>query len=129
MPHILILEPDHLLAGSLEHYFASANMTTSIHSDPQMAISSADRRRPDIVVAELQLAGRSGVEFLYEFRSYPDWQDLPAIIFINFHPEQMTEYAGVLDELNIQTCLYKTTSGLPELLQSVLQALPKHAKV
>ena len=30
--------------------------------------------KPAIVMLELQLVEHSGIEFLYEFRSYPEWQ-------------------------------------------------------
>ena len=80
MAKILLLEPDSVLAGNIERYFANAKHTVSVHSDPQQAVTSADSRAPDLIIAELQLAGRSGVEFLYEFRSYPEWQNIPVII-------------------------------------------------
>ena len=129
MAHILILEPDRLLAGSLKAYFANANHTVSTHSDPQAALLAADKQRPDVIIAELQLAGRSGVEFLYEFRSYADWQAVPVVIFTNLHPNQIAGYQAVIKDLNISWCLYKTQNGLAELLGAVESLLPIHAKV
>jgi DNA-binding response OmpR family regulator len=129
MAHILIIEPDRVLAGSLETYFANANHTATIHADPQAALISADRRKPDVVVAELQLAARSGVEFLYEFSSYPDWQSIPIIIFTNLSVEQIVPYQEALGDLNITACLTKSHDGLTGLLRAVRQNLPQHAKV
>jgi len=129
MAHILILEPDHLLAGSLKFYFANAKHTVSAHTDPQLALTAADARTPDVVIAELQLAGRSGAEFLYEFRSYADWQEIPIIIFTNLHPEQMISYQDVIKDLNVFVCIYKTQTDMSQLLTAVEQALPIHAEI
>jgi DNA-binding response OmpR family regulator len=123
MTHILLIEPDSLLAGSLTDYFANANHTVSVHNDLQAAITDADRRRPDIVITELQLAGRSGVEFLYEFRSYPDWQNIPIIIFTNLHPEQIQIYREAMSELSVRACLRKSAAGLADLQAEVERAL------
>lgn len=129
MAHILILEPDYLLAGSLKAYFANAKHTTSLHSDPQLALLSADSQKPDVIIAELQLAGRSGVEFLYEFRSYSDWHSTPIIIFTNLHPDQIAAYQEVIEDLNVFACVYKTQTGLADLLVTIQQTLPTYAKI
>ncbi|MBX4201856.1 response regulator [Candidatus Saccharibacteria bacterium] len=130
MANILLLEPDKVLAGKLKDYFAYANHSVSVHSDPQVAISQADIQEPQLVITELQLAGRSGVEFLYEFRSYPEWQDIPVIIYSNLDTKQADAYSEVFDELNVRACLYKPASGLEELLTAAESYLkPVHAAV
>ena len=118
MRHVLLLEPDRLLAELVKQYFVEANYKVSAHSDPQAAISQADHQIPDTVIIELQLAGRSGVEFLYEFRSYPEWQDIPVIIFTSLSAEGLANYEKVFKELNIAACLYKSTTSLEQLLQN-----------
>jgi DNA-binding response OmpR family regulator len=123
MAHILLLEPDSLIAGSISRYFANANHSVAVHSDPQQAVISADRQLPDAVITELQLAGRSGAEFLYEFRSYPDWQSIPVIVFTNLPPDQAKTYEEALAQLNVTACLRKSGTGLDELLRQAEQAL------
>ena len=118
-----------MLAGSLEAYLAKANHTVSAHSDPQAALLSADRRVPDLVIIELQLAAHSGVEFLYEFRSYPDWHSVPIVVFTNLHPDQLAAYQPVLSDLSVTSCLYKTQSGLSEVSDAAERALSIHAQV
>ena len=126
----MLLEPDFILAGSIKHYFAYAGHNLSVHSDPQAAIAQADKHKPDVVITELQLAGRTGIEFLYELRSYPDWQAIPVVININLHTQELRAYSEIFDELNIHTCLYKPTTSLEQLLKAVENCLkPIHAKV
>jgi DNA-binding response OmpR family regulator len=123
MAHILVLESDKLLSASLKSYLTAAKYTVSIHGDPQAAVLSADKRLPNIVITELLLAGRSGVEFLYEFRSYPDWQAIPVIVFTAMHSEELAAYKEVLQELNVQTILYKPTTSLARLAASLERCL------
>jgi DNA-binding response OmpR family regulator len=129
MPHILIIEPDRLLGGNINDYFKSAGYLVAVHGNPQAALTAADQQKPDVIIAEMQLAGRSGVEFLYEFRSYPDWQAVPIIIYTNLNADQTARYADSLDELSVSAVLYKTQAGLAGLLQTVERFAPAHAKV
>jgi DNA-binding response OmpR family regulator len=129
MPNVLIIEPDIVLAGSISSYLKLANFSSSQHRDPQAALRAADQKTPDVIVAELQLAGRSGVEFLYEFRSYPDWQTTPIIIFTNLSPQQIKIYVDSLLDLAISACLYKSHASLDDLLQAVQQSMLTNAKV
>lgn len=65
------------------------------------------------------MAGRSGMEFLYEFRSYPDWQALPVIIFTSLKSDKLSAYKKVLQDLNLSHILYKPETKLEALLQAV----------
>jgi response regulator RpfG family c-di-GMP phosphodiesterase len=80
----------------------------------------ADRFQPDLVVIELQLVEHSGIEFLYEFRSYPDWQDVPVIVQSQVPPREFNASIQLLkDELGIKEYLYKPQTTLKQLLRSV----------
>jgi DNA-binding response OmpR family regulator len=89
MANILLIESDKILASNLTQFFKRAGHYVAWHVDPQEAILTADKSQPDVVVLELLLAGRSGIEFLYEFRSYPEWQALPVIIYSNLSEEEV----------------------------------------
>jgi len=119
MAHILLLEPDKLIASRIVSFFNNDKHTVAAHSDPQQAIVSADKNTPEVVIVELQLAGRTGVEFLYEFRSYPDWQLIPIIVFTDLTAEQLGDYQQALSELSVYTSLRKSRTALDQLLLSV----------
>lgn len=125
--HILLLEPDNLLAASLTRYLTRAGHSVAWHRHPQNAISSADKKSPQAVITELHLAGRSGVEFLYEFRSYPEWQSLPVVVQSSLRPEEAAVYKEVFEELNIASYFYKPVTAMNQLLEA-LQLAPQPAK-
>jgi len=119
MAQILLIEPDKILAGHIQVYFANANHTVAVHNDLQQAIVAIDKTKPEAVVLELQLAGRSGIEFLYEFRSYPDLQKVPVIVYTSLKTGEMAAYSSVLKDLGITQVLYKPDTRLGGLLQAV----------
>jgi two-component system phosphate regulon response regulator PhoB len=73
MANILLIEPDRLLAEIYQRALSSEGHNVVVCAGAQSAILSADQSTPDLVILELQLVEHSGIEFLYEFRSYSEW--------------------------------------------------------
>ncbi len=117
---ILILEPDKVLQNIYEQALTGLGFKVDVSSNAQSAISLADSRTPDLVIIELQLVEHSGIEFLYEFRSYSDWQTIPVIINTIIPANEFSNSQLILkNELNISTYLYKPDSSLKQLIKEV----------
>lgn len=116
MAQILLIEPDRILAETYYRALTGAGHNVAVCSSAQAAIMAADDTRPDIVILEFQLVSHSGMEFLYEFRSYADWQTIPVVIQTNVPP---SEFAGARDllmnELGVSAYLYKPQATLRKL--------------
>lgn len=123
MANILLLETDKLLADNICSILQAQGHSVDWQVEPQEAVTRADVIKPDLVILELLLAQRSGIEFLYEFRSYPDWQDLPAIIFTLIPKDELEAYAEGFSQLNVVQVLYKPTTSLKQLADCVAGAL------
>lgn len=120
MAHLILLEPDRVLAETSSAACKSAGHSVVPCASAQAAILAADQRRPDAVIVELQLIGHSGIEFLYEFRSYPEWQDIPLIIFSQVPPAEFASNWNLFKrQLGISHYLYKPQTTLRELLSTV----------
>ena len=119
MSNILFIESDRLLAKNVEKALRRAGHKVRHVVDPQTAIFAADSKTPDLVILDLMLAGRSGTEFLYEFRSYPDWSQVPIIIFSTLPVGEVTAYQAELSKLNIRNFFYKPDTSLSQLVQAV----------
>jgi DNA-binding response OmpR family regulator len=117
MSHIILIEPDVLL-GKIYSKALQAHTGNTVKTvvGAQGAIMSADKKTPDLVIIELQLIEHSGIEFLYEFRSYPEWQDIPVIIntIVPFS-EFRDNWHLVQSELNVKAYLYKPTTSIRAL--------------
>lgn len=127
MCRILFIETDCVIASNLRNYFERLGHLVEWHVDPQLAVFSADEKRPDIVILDLMLAGRSGVEFLYEFRSYPDWQDLPVVVFSNVSERELGQGVSSFPQLNITAYHYKPQTTLSQLAQTIDKILQNPA--
>jgi DNA-binding response OmpR family regulator len=119
MPKILILESDRQLGRNFIEYFRQQGHEAQSHVDPQAAIINADSTRPDVVIVDSMLASRSGIEFLYEMRSYPEWQNIPAIVLGNYGAEEVEGFANTFELLDVKAYFYKPSSSLKQILDQV----------
>ena len=123
--NIIILEPDKVLANTYRQVLAQAGHKVTMCATAQAAIFAADDVRPDVVITELQLSGHSGIEFLYEFRSYDEWSDVPVIALTNVPAGEFDGSWSLLrDQLGVRQYHYKPLTTLRTLLRSVNSFLP-----
>lgn len=117
MSRILLIEPDYILAKTYYEALTRAGHQVTPAAGAQAALIAADRTRPELVILELQLIEHSGVEFLYEFRSYPDWQHIPVLIHTQVPPAEFNDNRTLLnDQLNVAGYLYKPQTSLRGLV-------------
>lgn len=128
MARILFIESDRLLGSNAKLILKRAGHDVDWHVDPQAAMDSADISHPDIIIMDLLLAGRSGVEFLYELRSYPEWANLPVIIYSNVPAEEFAVAGTGATGLNIAAYYYKPATPIKELAKSVKRILQPVAR-
>lgn len=119
---IVLLEPDRVLADTYRKALEGSGHSVVMCASAQAAIFAADEFQPDLVIAELQLVGHSGIEFLYEFRSYPDWEKVPVIILSHVPAGEFSgSWQLMKDELGVAAYHYKPLTSLRKLLRSVEQ--------
>jgi DNA-binding response OmpR family regulator len=120
MADILLIEPDRILARTYILALELNGHVVNTCTSAQSAIRYADRARPNIVILELQMVGHSGIEFLYEFRSYTDWQQIPVIALTCVPASEFASSWRLLrDELGVRTYHYKPQTSLRKLVRSV----------
>jgi DNA-binding response OmpR family regulator len=119
---VLLIEPDTLLGKAYQTALTRAGHQVMWQRSAQAAVDAADKTPLDVVVVELQLPGHGGVEFLYEFRSYPEWQRVPVVLH-TFVPQQhlpTRQFAA----LGVAAYLYKPAASLRHLVRAVNTVLP-----
>jgi DNA-binding response OmpR family regulator len=120
MANILLIEPDRVLADTYRQALLRDGHEIMVRTSAQVAIFAADETLPDLVILELQLIEHSGIEFLYEFRSYPEWQAIPVIILSHVPPAEFDVSRELLTrELGVRSYHYKPHTSLRRLLAVV----------
>lgn len=118
MSHILLIEPNTLLAKTYTETLEHAGHSVAHANGAQAAVNAADSRQPDMVILELQLPQHSGIEFLHEFRSYGEWQHIPVVIHTMIPAASLADSAGVLRrDLGVRVILYKPQTTLHDLVR------------
>lgn len=119
MARILFIESDRIFGANARSIMKRAGHEVNWHVDPQTAMDSADSKHPDIIILDLALAGRSGLEFLYEFRSYPEWSDVPAVIYSNVPIDEFGAETASFNQLNIAAYYHKPAVSITNVAKSV----------
>lgn len=123
MSKILLLEPSAPLGGTYNSALEFAGHEVAWCTDAQEAIMKVDEDTPDLIIAELQLALHNGIEFLYELRSYKEWQNIPVLILSGVPAVEKQVLNTLWSHLNITGYHYKPLTKLHELLRSIEQIL------
>lgn len=121
--HVLLIEPDTILASTYARALERQGHTVSRAVSAQTAVHAADKRQPDAVVLELQLPRHNGVEFLYEFRSYSEWRDVPIIVHTFVPLTELVTAETLQGELGVKQLLYKPATSLARLCAAVQGAV------
>src|SRR5689334_22693382 len=116
---VLLIEPDIQLGRIYRLVLIQAGHKVLWERVAQYSIGVTDKHAPDVIILEVQLARHNGIEFLYEFRSYPDWQHIP--IILNTNVATLPIKKDLLNHLGIQTVLYKPHTTLRQLVRSLSQ--------
>lgn len=119
MSRILLLETDKFVAANISGLLQANGHSVDWQVDPQEAIISIDVQPVNLIITELILAGRSGIEFLYELRSYPDWEGMPVIIYTNVPVREVGLSTQGFEQLKIAAYHHKPSSAVDDLLRTV----------
>jgi DNA-binding response OmpR family regulator len=67
--HILIIDDDRELAAMLDEFLTTEGFTVASVGDAVGAMAALERRLPDLVLLDIMLPGRSGLELLRDLRA------------------------------------------------------------
>lgn len=116
---ILFIEPDKQLATSYGAGLEAAGHTVTYARDAQSGVHKADDCTPEIVIVSLEMARHNGIEFLYEFRSYGEWQDVPAILCTSLPTPELLRDGVMQTQLKIDTVLVRSQTSVADLVRAV----------
>ena len=116
---VLLVEPDRVLAGSYRQKLRAAGHRVVHVSTAQAAVQAADKKCPECIVLNVDLPRHNGIEFLYEFRSYPEWQDVPVVLLVARINQELAESEILREQLGVRQVLTVSHTSLAALCAAV----------
>jgi len=118
---ILLIDPNSTTQYSVAKYLSKYSVEVAV--DAESAVGMAAESTPDLIILEMSLSGHSGMEFLYEFRTYEDWLRIPVVVYSSINISEDVLRARAWSKLDIHEYLYKPESSLAKLEDSIEKAL------
>ncbi len=116
---VLLVEPDNVLGGALCSALEQAGHEVLRKRSAQASLDALENAVPDVIVLEIQLGLHNGIEFLYEIRSYPEWQKIPVIVHTLNNKTLDSQYKEAFTSLGVAKVFYKPRTTTQQLLRSV----------
>jgi two-component system sensor histidine kinase/response regulator len=81
MPKVLIVEDQADTANALAEFLAAENFQPVIAEDVFSALESLTKEAlPDIIISDIYMPGKSGIDLFSELKKNPGWSDIPFIV-------------------------------------------------
>lgn len=119
---VLLIEPDAFLAEALMALISARGHEVFWKKTAQSALDSLEDSVPEAIILELQLGLHNGIEFIYELRSYSEWQNIPIIVHTINSKALDETYTSAFEELEVISVTYKlrtTNSHIVRLLDKI----------
>ena len=120
MPKIVVVEDQQVLATVYRNKFAAEGYQVEVASDGEQGLDLINSAKPDLVILDLMLPKKNGIEVLKKVRANPLFQSLPVIIFSNSSLPGMVEDAW---KAGATMVLSKLSHSPKQVVESVRTAL------
>ena len=114
---LLIVEDDLFLQNLLSIRLQMSTISYSFCSTGIDALDTIIETCPDVIIMDITLPGKSGLEILAELRQIPDFATTPVIIFSNRDDQKEREIAK---QLGVTSYLVKITTDLSKVVEIVI---------
>ncbi|WP_425038259.1 response regulator transcription factor [Primorskyibacter sp. S187A] len=77
---VLVVEDEPNIIEAVSFFLSRDGWEVFTHSNGHDALDAVTHRNPDLLILDLMLPGRSGVEILRDLRSDARWENLPVLM-------------------------------------------------
>lgn len=120
MKKILFIEDEAVIQETLGESLRKRKYEVQSALDGEVGLKLAKKENPDLILLDLILPKKHGLEVLEELRKDQDTKDIPVIILTNLENIEEVEKAI---ELGATTYLVKANYSLDEVIEKVRKAL------
>lgn len=96
MHKIVIVEDEEALARVLKEKFESEEFAVELAMDGKVALPVIQKMRPDLVLLDLMLPKRDGIDVLKDIKADRDLENLPVIVLSNLDGDEDIKQAIAL---------------------------------
>lgn len=96
--HVLLIEDEPNIIEAIRFLLTRDGWTVDTHSDGSDAVEVVQQARPNLVILDMMLPGKSGMDILRELREIGDLANLPVLMLTargQSRDRDMAEKAGV----------------------------------
>ena len=91
--NVLLVDDNNLIVAAYQNLLKINGFGVLVATDGEAAIELALGEKPDLVLLDLQLPKRSGLEVLQTLRAAPDLKAVPVIVFTQSYMPGLTQGA------------------------------------
>ena len=119
---VFVVEDDPLLRNLLSIRLAKAKLPFEFSSDGTRALPAMHQFRPDIIILDLMLPGKSGFEIMAELQSDTLLQHIPIVVFSNRDSKEDKQKA---EQYGAKKFYVKAMTDLTELIETITKLVPR----
>lgn len=119
MSRVILIEPSVELARLYQSALTASGHEVQRVSTAQEALFAIEEARPETIIVEIDMPNHNGLEFLYEFASYTDWEGINIIVLTSLRPSLFARMKVSWQDLGVSEFLYKPSTSLAVLQQVV----------
>ena len=119
-PKVLLVEDDPFMATLLSGELIKSGFEVATAADGEDAITRFKALRPDVMIFDILLPKKNGIEALREIRALPGGEKVPTVVLSNL---EESEYVSEAQKLGVKSYLIKANVQLPEIVAKVRGAL------
>ncbi len=114
---VLLVEDDPLLRNLLSIRFTKGDIPYQLCHNGNDVLNTIFEYKPTLIILDIMLPGKNGLDVLEEIRQTPSLIDLPVIIFSNKDSDEDRQRAK---SLSVDTFLIKAMTDLNDLIRIML---------
>ncbi|MAG44863.1 response regulator [bacterium] len=118
MKKILFIEDEQALQKALSNKLEQENFKVLPALDGEIGISLAQEKTPDLILLDLILPKKDGLEVLQELKNNEKTKNIPVIVLTNL---EKTEHIQKILKFGASAYLIKTNYTLDEIIEKIKQ--------
>lgn len=116
-PKILLVEDeDFMIMVFTKELVKAGFINLKVVTNGNDVVGEFKKYQPDLIVLDILLPGKTGIDALKEIRELPEGKNVPVIVFSNFDNPEYKERAK---ELNVRDYLVKSNTLVSELVKKI----------